>query len=60
MYKKMDGGNMMVLVIYVDDILAVYNDEKEVEWLTQTLKEEYETIVVEAGWKFTYLGMVLQ
>ena len=60
MYKKMDGGNMIVFVIYVDDILAFYSDEKEAKWLRQKLEEEYETIVVETGREFTYLGMVLQ
>ena len=48
MTKKTKRGTI-VLAIYVDDILVVYDRIEDADWLIKKLEQEYETIEVEKG-----------
>lgn len=58
MNKKIDD-HMITIILYVDDILIMSKVKNEIAWLIGELEREYEEVSVEAGNKFTYLGMGL-
>ena len=53
-----ENGKQTIIILYVDDILIVADDAKMVDWLHEKLEEEYETVEIDKGDSFTYLGMV--
>jgi Reverse transcriptase (RNA-dependent DNA polymerase). len=60
MYKRTKDGKLFIIVLYVDDILMLCEDDKEIDWLIDELKNEYKEVSVEQGDEISYLGMVLK
>jgi hypothetical protein len=65
-YNKMvpsdDNPNVQcqsTILVYVDDILILCKSQKEIETVTQHLKDAYKKITIEDGPIINYLGMVL-
>ena len=56
---KNDNGKSVVIVLYVDDILVLVDDREKIDWLHKILEDEYETVELDKGDSFTYLGMVI-
>ena len=59
MVKKTEHGEMCI-VLYLDYLLIIYSNKNESGWFIVELEWEYESIAVEKGNEFTYLGMVVR
>jgi hypothetical protein len=57
--KKMENGEYILVVLYVDDILVMGKHEKDRHWVKSILEAEYEKITVNEGPRLTYLGMTI-
>jgi hypothetical protein len=55
-FRKIVGGKIFVLLVYVDNILALV-DRKEAEILRARLVERFGTVQFEVARKLSYLGM---
>ena len=54
-YRHLNGGGVIILIVYVDDIIITRSNEAEIQWLKGVLSTEFE--VKDLG-KFKYfLGM---
>jgi Reverse transcriptase (RNA-dependent DNA polymerase). len=60
MHKRTADGKLFIIVLYVDDILMLCEDEREIDWLIGGLEKEYKEVSVERGDELSYLGMVLK
>jgi hypothetical protein len=58
-FRKIVGGKIFVLLVYVDDILALV-DRKEVEIMRARLVERFGTVQFEVARKLSYLGMQIE
>jgi hypothetical protein len=58
-FRKIVNGKIFVLLVYVDDILALV-DRKEAEILRAHLMERFGTVQFEVARKLSYLGMQIE
>jgi hypothetical protein len=58
-FRKIVGDKIFVLLVYVDDILALV-DRKEAEILRARLVERFGTVQFEVARKLSYLGMQIE
>jgi hypothetical protein len=48
---------MVTIILYVDDILIMTEDKKDIDWMIKLLTDKWEEVTVEQGDQLTYLGM---
>jgi hypothetical protein len=58
-FRKINGKKIYVLLVYVDDVLALV-DAVEAVLLKETLETHFGTVTFEEGRKLSYLGMQLE
>jgi hypothetical protein len=57
--KRMNDGEHLVVLLYVDDILVLGKADRDRKWVKEILEEKYEKISMDEGNRLTYLGMTI-
>jgi hypothetical protein len=57
--KKMNNGQYVILLLYVDDILVMSKMKEDRYWVKEILQQEYEKITMDEGERLPYLGMTI-
>lgn len=57
--KKMNNGQYIILLLYVDDILVMSKMKEDRYWVKEILQQEYEKITMDEGERLPYLGMTI-
>jgi hypothetical protein len=57
--KKLENGQYIVLLLYVDDILVMSKMKEDRYWVKEILQQEYEKITMDEGERLPYYGMTI-
>jgi hypothetical protein len=57
--KKVDNGEYIIVLLYVDDILVLGKQHADRHWVRQILEDEYDKVTSEEGYCLPYLGMTI-
>jgi hypothetical protein len=57
--KKMESGQYILVILYVDDILVLGKVKEDRHWVKRILEDEYKKITFDEGDRLTYLGMTI-
>jgi len=57
--KRMQNGNYLVVILYVDDILVLSGVSEDRYWVKPILEERYKKVTSEEGNRLPYLGMTI-
>lgn len=53
--KHLDTSEVIILVVYIDDIIVIERDETEISKLSQHLAQEFE---IKTLWRLTYFLVI--
>jgi hypothetical protein len=60
LHLKRERGRDVMILLYVDDLLVLAQDERDLDWVKGAVEKKYEKVTYERSDRMSYLGMVLE
>ena len=57
---NINNEKKLAIILYVDDILILWENENDAKWLVSRLREKFDSITEETSDEFKYLGMYVE